>query len=73
MFQRIADVAGLMHRTSIVAYPWFSPAGQQSGVINNAIQTCSTIQIKHKEIVSILQESTPLINHHTWFRNTPVW
>ena len=31
-----ADVAGLMHRTSIVAYPWFSPAGQQRGIINNA-------------------------------------
>ena len=31
-----ADVAGLMTRTAIVAYPWFSPAGQQRGVINNA-------------------------------------
>ena len=30
------DVAGLMTRTAIVAYPWFSPAGQQRGVINNA-------------------------------------
>ena len=33
-----ADVAGLMNRTSIVAYPWFSPAGQQRGVINNAVK-----------------------------------
>jgi hypothetical protein len=33
-----ADVAGLMCRTNIVAYPWFSPAGQQRGVINNAIK-----------------------------------
>ena len=32
------DVAGLMVRTSIVAYPWFSPAGQQRGIINNAIK-----------------------------------
>ena len=32
------DVAGLMVRTSIVAYPWFSPAGQQRGTINNAIK-----------------------------------
>ncbi len=32
------DVAGLMVRTSIVAYPWFSPAGQQRGVLNNAIR-----------------------------------
>ena len=33
-----ADVAGLMVRTSIFAYPWFSPAGEQRGVINNAIK-----------------------------------
>ena len=32
------DVAGLMVRTSINAFPWFSPAGQQRGVINNAIK-----------------------------------
>ena len=32
------DVAGLMCRTNIVAYPWFSPAGQQRGIINNAIK-----------------------------------
>ena len=32
------DVAGLMVRTNIVAYPWFSPAGQQRGIINNAIK-----------------------------------
>jgi hypothetical protein len=33
-----ADVAGLMVRTSIVAYPWFSPAGQQRGILNSAIK-----------------------------------
>jgi hypothetical protein len=33
-----ADVAGLMCRTNIVSYPWFSPAGQQRGIINNAIK-----------------------------------
>ena len=33
-----ADVAGLMVRTSIQAFPWFSPAGQQRGVINNAVK-----------------------------------
>jgi hypothetical protein len=33
-----ADVAGLMVKTSILAYPWFSPAGQQRGVLNNAIK-----------------------------------
>ena len=33
-----ADIAGLMCRTNLVAYPWFSPAGQQRGIINNAIK-----------------------------------
>ena len=32
------DVAGLMVRTAIQAYPWFSPAGIQRGIINNAIK-----------------------------------
>lgn len=32
------DIAGLMVRTSIFAYPWFSPAGQQRGILNNAIK-----------------------------------
>ena len=32
------DVAGLMTRTNIIAFPWFSPAGQQRGIINNAIK-----------------------------------
>ena len=33
-----ADIAGLMCRTNVVAYPWFSPAGQQRGIINNAVK-----------------------------------
>lgn len=33
-----ADIAGLMVRTSIFAFPWFSPAGQQRGILNNAIK-----------------------------------
>jgi len=32
------DVAGLMVRTSIEAFPWFSPAGLSRGVLNNAIK-----------------------------------
>ena len=32
------DVAGLMVRTEIEAFPWYSPAGQQRGVLNNAIK-----------------------------------
>jgi hypothetical protein len=33
-----ADVAGLMMRVNINSYPWFSPAGQQRGILNNAIK-----------------------------------
>jgi hypothetical protein len=33
-----ADVAGLMARTDLNQYPWYSPAGQQRGVINNAVK-----------------------------------
>ena len=32
------DTAGLMVRTAITSFPWFSPAGEQRGVINNAIK-----------------------------------
>ena len=32
------DIAGLMTRTNIVAFPWFSPAGLQRGALNNAIK-----------------------------------
>ena len=32
------DIAGLCVRTSIFAYPWFSPAGLQRGVLNNAVK-----------------------------------
>ena len=32
------DIAGLCVRTSINAYPWFSPAGQQRGILNNAVK-----------------------------------
>jgi|TARA_B100000085_G_scaffold199506_1_gene183037 hypothetical protein len=32
------DIAGLMARTGRNSFPWFSPAGQQRGVLNNAIK-----------------------------------
>jgi phage tail sheath protein FI len=32
------DIAGLMVRTSIESFPWFSPAGQQRGNINNGVK-----------------------------------
>ena len=33
-----ADIAGLMVRTDIQQFPWYSPAGQSRGVLNNAIK-----------------------------------
>ena len=33
-----ADIAGLMARTSINQFPWFSPAGANRGAINNAVK-----------------------------------
>jgi hypothetical protein len=33
-----SDIAGLMARTSINQYPWFSPAGATRGILNNAIK-----------------------------------
>jgi phage tail sheath protein FI len=32
------DVAGLMVRTDIQQFPWYSPAGQSRGVLNNAVK-----------------------------------
>jgi len=32
------DIAGLMVRTDIQQFPWYSPAGQSRGVLNNAIK-----------------------------------
>ena len=31
------DIAGLMVRTGIIAFPWFSPAGAE-GALNNAVK-----------------------------------
>jgi len=33
-----ADIAGLMARTTRDAFPWFSPAGQQRGVLLNSVK-----------------------------------
>ena len=33
-----ADVAGLMVRTGVESFPWFSPAGIQRGNLNNAVK-----------------------------------
>lgn len=36
------DIAGLMVRTTILSFPWFSPAGQQRGSLNNVIKLAYT-------------------------------
>jgi hypothetical protein len=33
-----SDIAGIMARTSIIQYPWYSPAGTKRGVLNNVIK-----------------------------------
>ena len=46
-----ADIAGLCVRTSIFAYPWFSPAGQQRGVLNNAIKLAYNASKSQRDIL----------------------
>ena len=38
MLQPNGDIAGLMTRTGLNSFPWFSPAGQQRGTLNNAVK-----------------------------------
>ncbi len=45
------DIAGLMSRTSINAYSWFSPAGAQRGVINNAIKLAYNPSQSQRDII----------------------
>ena len=56
-----SDIAGLMVRTAAVAFPWFSPAGQQRGGINNAIKLAYN---PNKEQRDALYEAriNPIIN-----------
>ena len=55
------DIAGLMVRTGILAYPWFSPAGQQRGILNNAVKLAYT---PNKDQRDLLYSSriNPIIN-----------
>ena len=55
------DIAGLMVRTGINAYPWFSPAGQQRGILNNAVKLAYT---PNKDQRDLLYSSriNPIIN-----------
>jgi len=46
-----ADVAGLMVRTEIEAFPWFSPAGQQRGVLNNAIKLAYSPKKSQRDVL----------------------
>jgi phage tail sheath protein FI len=44
-----ADVAGLMLRTSINAFPWDSPAGQTRGVLNGAINLAYSPDLSQRD------------------------
>ncbi len=45
------DIAGLMVRTSIDAYPWFSPAGVQRGILNSAIKVAYNPTKAQRDII----------------------
>jgi phage tail sheath protein FI len=44
-----ADVAGLMLRTSITSFPWYSPAGQTRGVLNSAINLAYSPDLSQRD------------------------
>ena len=56
------DVAGLMVRTEIDQFPWYSPAGQQRGVLNNATKLAFNPN-KAQRDPCMKQEST-LLSHY---------
>ena len=53
------DVAGLMVRTNIQAYPWFSPAGSEDNRIMQL--NLHSTHPRYKEIVCIQEELTLLL------------
>jgi len=55
------DIAGLMVRTGINAYPWFSPAGQQRGILNNAIKLAYTPNKAQRDLL-YSSRINPIIN-----------
>jgi hypothetical protein len=46
-----ADVAGLMARTAINQYPWFSPAGANRGALNNAVKLAYNPSQAQRDII----------------------
>ena len=55
------DIAGLMVRTGINAYPWFSPAGQQRGILNNAVKLAYTPDKDQRDLL-YSSRINPIIN-----------
>ena len=45
------DIAGLMVRTSVDAYPWYSPAGVQRGILNSAIKVAYNPTKAQRDII----------------------
>jgi hypothetical protein len=71
IFHCNADVAGLMARTSIYAYPWFSPAGQQRGILNNAIKLAYNPTQSSKRSTLCLRVN-PIV-YSTWYWYPIIW
>ena len=55
------DIAGLMVRSSLNSYPWVSPAGQQRGVLNNAIKLAYNPSRDQRDILYTARVN-PIIN-----------
>jgi len=56
-----SDIAGLMVRTNVNAYPWFSPAGEQRGVLNNAIKLAYTPNKDQRDLLYTARVN-PIVN-----------
>lgn len=56
-----ADVAGLMARTDNTTFPWYSPAGVQRGVLNNAIKLAYSPSKSQRDALYPLRIN-PIIN-----------
>ena len=55
-----ADIAGMMVRTELNVYPWYSPAGVQRGGVNNIVKLDLMIPHRHIEMHSTRIESIQL-------------
>ena len=55
------DVAGLMTRTNLTSFPWFSPAGQQRGILNNATKLAYNPSKAQRDLI-YPERVNPIVN-----------